>query len=86
MNMITIAFNEQELSVLAGLITAGAKSPQTGSEAIMHGAALLQKLQQAANKAVEASKKADEVAQTAAGKVADDLKKKKPNGHAEART
>lgn len=46
---ITVEFSLDELQACAGLITAGAKSPHTGSEAIMTAAALLGKLQAAAN-------------------------------------
>lgn len=45
--MIIVALSQPELQSAAGLITAGAKSPHTGAEAIMQAAALLAKLQAA---------------------------------------
>ena len=45
--MITLALTEQELQLLAGLITAGGKSPNTGAEAMVGAANMLGKLEQA---------------------------------------
>lgn len=51
--MINLSLSDAELQVLAGLITAGAKSPHTGAEAIVQAAKLLEKLQEAANASVK---------------------------------
>lgn len=45
--MTTVEFTPDEMKALAGLITWGAKHPNTGSEAIVQAADLLRKLQAA---------------------------------------
>lgn len=51
--MINIKITLEQVGVLAGLVSAGAKSPNTGSEAVVQGAEMLLLLQ----KAIEDSKK-----------------------------
>lgn len=60
--MIIVAFNQAELQSLAGLIVAGAKSANTGAEAIIQAAALLAKLQAAVVETTNKNGHAPEVA------------------------
>jgi hypothetical protein len=52
---LTLNLTKAQIGNLAGLITAGAKSPATGSDGIVVAAELLILLQQAANEASEKS-------------------------------